>query len=97
MEGSDQAIRKVEDKKVRDGMKRNLPSVTVSGTFRERKAELILEHSGFLSIDIDGYTDRTELNEDPYTYALFGSASGRGLVVLVRINPDKHKESFRWI
>jgi hypothetical protein len=92
-----EAIRKVEDKKVRDGMKRNLPSVTVSGTFRERKAELILEHSGFLSIDIDGYTDRTELNEDPYTYALFGSASGRGLVVLVRINPDKHKESFRWI
>jgi hypothetical protein len=92
-----EAIRKVEDKKVRDGMKRNLPSVTVSGTFRERKAELMLEHSGFISIDIDGYTDRTELNEDPYTYALFGSASGRGLVVLVRINPDKHKESFRWI
>jgi hypothetical protein len=92
-----EAIRKIEDKKVRDQMKKNLHCVTISGTFRERKAELIINHSGFLSIDIDGYTDRTELQDDPYTYALFGSASGRGLVVIVRINGDKHKESFRWV
>lgn len=92
-----EAIRQIEDKKQRDALKRNLPSVTISGIFRERKAELLIEHSGFLSIDIDGYTDRSELVSDPHTFALFGSASGRGLVAIVRINPDKHKESFRWV
>lgn len=90
-------IRSEEDKKKRDNYKRALPSVTISGTFTERKESLLIAHSGFIAIDIDGFTDRTALLADPYTYALFSSVSGRGLVAIIKITPEKHKESFNWI
>lgn len=91
------AIRAIKDKKQRDNAKRNLPSVTISGTFDIRKEEQLKDHSGFIAIDIDGWTDRTPLLNDQYTYALFASASGLGIVVLVKVNPDKHKDSFRFL
>ena len=90
-------IRTEKDKARRDQLKRALPSVTMSGTFIERAEAKLQKHSGFICIDIDGYTDRTALCADPHTYSLFRSASGNGLAVVVRINPDKHKDSFRWI
>lgn len=92
-----ESIRGIKDKKARDAVKRNLPSVTISGTFDAREESNLKEHSGFIAIDIDGWTDRTALLEDPYTYALFSSASGLGLVALVKVNPDKHKDSFRFL
>lgn len=85
------------EKKKRDAMKRNVPSVTIAGVFRERKASMLIEHSGYMAIDIDSFTDRSQLLSDPYTYALFGSASGRGIVTIVKVNPDKHTESYHWI
>ena len=91
------SIRGIEDKKARDKKKIYLPSVTVGGVFKERKGELLIEHSGFIAIDIDKYIDKTELINDPYTYALFFSASGRGLVSVVKVNPDKHSDSYRWL
>jgi predicted P-loop ATPase len=86
-----------KDKARRNAMKRNIPSVTIAGVFRERKASELLEHSGFMAIDIDSFNDKTQLQSDPYTYSLFYSASQTGLVVLVKVNPDKHKESYNWI
>lgn len=85
------------DKSIRSRMKRNIPSVTVAGVFRERKASMLIEHSGYMAIDIDSFTDRTELLSDPYTYALFHSCSATGLVVIVKVNPEKHTESYNWI
>lgn len=90
-------IRTEENKAIRDKLKTKLLSVTISGTFIERKEENLVEHSGFICIDIDYFTDKTALLEDPYTYALFKSASGGGLAVIVKINPEKHKESYKWI
>jgi len=90
-------IRIEEDKDKRSWLKRSLPSVTISGTFGERKEELLMEHSGFICIDIDYFNDKTELINDPYTYAVMKSSSGAGLAVLVKINPAKHKESFKWL
>lgn len=90
-------VRIEQDKDKRSLLKRNLPSVTISGVFGERKEELMISHSGFICIDIDYFTDKTELVSDPYTYALMKSSSGAGLAVLVKINPSKHKESFRWL
>lgn len=90
-------IRTEPDKTRRDALKRSLPAVTVSGTFVERKEELILQHSGFIQIDIDYFTDKSALLSDPYTFALFKSASGGGLAGIVKVQPDKHKESFNWL
>lgn len=90
-------IRQEPDKDKRQAMKRNIPSVTISGIFEERKENQLIQHSGFICIDIDYFTDKTQLLNDPYTYALMKSASGGGLAVLVKINPEKHKESFKWI
>ncbi len=84
-----------EDKRKR--IKRGLPSVTVSGTFIERKADLLVQHSGYLCVDIDHFNDKTALLNDPYTYSLFRSASGNGIAVIVKINKEKHRESFNWI
>jgi len=92
-----QAIRAIKDKKARDNAKKNIPSVTIAGVFKERKAELLIEHSGFIAVDIDNFNDKAALLADPYTYALFYSASGNGIVVVSKVNPEKHKESYRWL
>lgn len=90
-------IRTEEDKKKRDILKKQLHAVTISGTFLERKEELLIKHSGFIQIDIDYYTDKSALLSDQYTFSLLKSASGGGLAIIVKINPEKHKESFRWL
>lgn len=90
-------VRNEKDKTRRDKLKANLPAVTISGIFSERNEENLVEHSGFLAVDIDNFNDKESLKEDPYTYALFHSASGNGIAVVVKVNPDKHKESYRWL
>lgn len=90
-------VRNESDKKKRDWLKRSLPSVTIGGVFKTRLEKELIEHSGFICVDIDHYNDKTSLLEDRYTYAIFKSASGKGLAVMVKINPDKHKESYAWL
>lgn len=90
-------IRTEQDKAKRDILKKQLPAVTISGVFAERKEDLLVEHSGFIQIDIDYFTNKADLINDIYTYSIFKSSSGGGLCVIVKINPDKHKESFRWL
>lgn len=90
-------IRQVADKEARNKLKRNIPAVTMSGTFRERNEAGLIQHSGLIAVDIDNWTDRIPLLADPYTFALFASASGGGICVLVRVNPERHKDSFRWL
>jgi len=83
----------------RDKEKQKLPYVTPSGIFERRKNDGLKQHSGFICIDIDDLDDvdqvKAQLSEDPYTYAVFESVSGTGLAVLVRINPDQHREAFQ--
>lgn len=90
-------IRTEPDKDRRSALKRNIPSLTISGVFEERKEDNLLQHSGFICIDIDHFTDKTQLLTDQYTYALMKSASGGGLAVIVKIDGEKHKESFKWL
>jgi len=90
-------IRNAPDKATRDKLKRTLPSVTIAGLFKERDKEKLIKHSGFICIDIDSYTDKSELAADPYTYALFLSVTGKGLAVIAKVNPDKHVESYNWL
>jgi predicted P-loop ATPase len=92
-----EAIRATEDKEKRNTLKKRLVSFTISGVFNERKEANLIEHSGFICIDIDNYTDKSHIETDPYTYAAAYSASGNGFFVIVKIEPKKHKESFGWL
>lgn len=78
--------------------KKALPYVTISGKFSERKNAGLMQHSGFICIDLDDVAVnrvRELLRQDKYVYSCFVSASGTGLAVLFKINPDKHLEAFR--
>lgn len=90
-------IRAEEDKKRRDMLKKGLVSVTISGVFAERLESKIIHHSGYIAIDVDNYTDKSQILQDPYTFSCFDSVSAKGFVVIVKVDPSKHKESFRWL
>lgn len=93
-----EAIRAEPDKAKRRTLKETiLPAITASGLFSKRDKDSPFHHSGYIVIDLDNFSDKTSLLKDPYTYALLTSASGGGLAVFVKINPEKHKESFRWL
>lgn len=92
-----ESVRNEPDPEKRKKLKQGVSGVTISGTFSERKETNLVEHSGFIAIDIDGFTDRKSLIADIYTYALFSSISNSGLCVIVKIDGKKHKESFRWL
>lgn len=84
--------------------KAELPGITPSGVFSYRSSKHLEIHSGFIAIDIDAKdqtegtdfdTLKIELQNDQYTYAIHNSASGNGgMVVYIKISPDKHLESF---
>ncbi len=90
-------LRSISDPEAKKKAKVGLPGVTISGTFSKRNADSLLTHSGFICIDIDLETDRNQLINDPYTYALFDSVSKRGVALLVKINPSKHNDSFNFL
>jgi hypothetical protein len=78
--------------------KADLPYVTLSGKFNERKISGLIKHSGYLCMDIDDVDDpemmKSILGPDKYVYAAFVSVSGKGLAVMFKVNPDKHLEAF---
>jgi hypothetical protein len=102
-EGSSQdlvrKIRAESRKNERNELKRGLPAVCFSGTFNRRMDSALLEHSGLICLDFDGYEnvrallqDKEKISRDNYVYSVFISPSGNGLKVLVKIpaDPDNH-------
>jgi hypothetical protein len=98
-----EAVRQEVDKESRNERKKKLPAICFSGTFSRRADNAILEHSGLICIDFDGFRDeqhlenkRQELINDDYSYCVFTSPSGDGIKVLVRIPKDSmnHKKYF---
>lgn len=96
-------VRKEIDKSARNEKKKKLPAICFSGTFSKRADNAIIEHSGIICIDFDGFRDdqhlfqkREELISDNYSYCVFTSPSGDGLKVLVKIpkDPMNHKKYF---
>lgn len=95
-------IREETDKERRSELKKLLPSVTVSGTFRERRLNALIKHSGFICIDFDNIGTRLDsiresLNEDRNIAGYFLSASATGLAIIVKIEGHRHEESFEAI
>jgi hypothetical protein len=85
-------IRFEDDKTARNLLKQDLPSICFSGKFRKRKDDELIEHSGLICLDFDGYettTDMVEakkvLSKDKYSLAVFVSPSGKGLKVITTI------------
>ena len=74
---------------------KNLPAVTFSGTFPKgkRKAQHLIRHSGYITIDIDGLLPSqipdllAKLAQMPHVVLAFISPSGLGIKVIVRVNP----------
>jgi len=98
------AIRKEKDKEKRNALKQGLPAVCFSGTFNKRSDDSLMEHSGLICLDFDGFKTKASMNakkdeiaKDPYTYSVFISPSGNGIKVLVKIPCDvtKHKSYFQ--
>jgi hypothetical protein len=96
-------VRKETEKGARNEKKKKLPAICFSGTFSKRADNAIIEHSGIICIDFDGFRDnqhlfqkREELISDKYSYCVFTSPSGDGIKVLVRIpkDPMNHKKYF---
>ena len=85
-------IRLEKNKSERNEMKKMLPSICFSGTFNKRADTSIIEHSGLVCLDFDGYEkqkdllqDKEMLTKNKYVFSVFISPSGNGLKVLVKI------------
>ena len=97
-------IRSVEDKEEKNKLKQQLPCYLFAGTFSARNDNSIVEHSGLIALDFDGFPDdktfkhwRKKLIKDEYTMSVFTSPSGDGLKSIVKIpkcDRDEHKLYF---
>ena len=88
-------IRKEKNKNERNDLKKKLPSICFSGRFSKRSDNSLLEHSGYICLDFDGFIKKKDLIEfkekltkDKYTLCVFISPSGNGLKLLVKIPND---------
>lgn len=96
-------IRLEKRKAERNELKKQLPAICFSGKFNKRSDESIIEHSGFICLDFDGYAtqkdllqEKENLSKSKYVYSVFISPSGNGLKVLVKIptDPSNHVNYF---
>jgi hypothetical protein len=88
-------IRGEKNKSDRNELKKQLPAICFSGTFNKRNDNALIEHSGLICLDFDGYDkqkvllqDKENLSKNKYVYSVFISPSGNGLKVLVKIPKD---------
>lgn len=97
------AIRNEKNKEERNKLKQKLPAICFSGTFNKRNDNSLIDHSGLICLDFDGYATRkdmmsakNDLMADKYVYSCFISPSGDGLKVIVKIPKDSmnHKHYF---
>ena len=88
-------IRLEKRKPERQELKKLLPAICFSGTFNKRTDASLMQHSGLICLDFDGYDkskellqDKENLSKNKYVFSVFISPSGNGLKVLVKIPAD---------
>lgn len=88
-------IRLEKNKTERNEIKKLLPAVCFSGKFNKRTDNSLVEHSGIICLDFDGYKKQKELlqeketlSKDKHIMSVFISPSGNGLKALVKIPRD---------
>lgn len=89
-------IRSEKNKADRNELKKQLPAICFSGTFNKRNDSALIEHSGLICLDFDGYEkqktlleDKETLSKNKFVFSVFVSPSGNGLKVLVKIPADE--------
>ena len=100
------AFRTTSNEKVRQRIKRNLPCITPSGIFKTRSRDGLVQHTGFICIDIDHkdngvfgpeWFEKKKLVAKTFDSLLCASMSisGNGLYLIFRIaHPDMHLAQF---
>lgn len=92
----------ITDKKERNKWKvKNVPAITVSGTFSYRSEKNLIKHSGLIALDLDGVSDIDELKNEviqlPFVAYCGKSVSQTGLFAIIHIPEStiqEHKERF---
>ena len=96
-------IRIETNKSERNELKKKLPAICFSGVFNKRNDSSLMEHSGIICLDFDGYPKKkillehkNTLTNNKFVYCVFISPSGNGLKVLVKVptDVDNHKNYF---
>jgi hypothetical protein len=87
-----------------DQAKNKLYAIMFNGTFTERNANGLVEHSGLCILDFDDYptdkimeAERQRLINDPYVMIVFMSPGGKGWKAVIRIpksTASEHKRRF---
>ena len=94
-------VREGKTKDERTNLKKTVPYFTTSGTFKNRSLSGLIKHSGLIAIDFDNLIDVNEVKSylafDQYSYFTSVSIGGEGLCVIVKIDPEKHLESFKFL
>lgn len=101
-----EAIRKEKDKEKQASLKRQLPAVIFTGSFKSRYDKEIERHSGLIALDIDGKKEneilkdidnaRAILYADPYVFCAFLSPRmGLKLIIKIPRSIKKHRGFFR--
>ena len=100
-----ESIRLEKDKEKRNKLKTKLPCILFAGTFKERSKKGLIEHSGLMVIDFDGFKDTKELTkqikqlqENKHIVTTFISPSNNGFKALVKIpvcNQFEHEKYFK--
>lgn len=80
-------------------LKDRLDYFTFSGTFKKRLTDSLIKHSGFIGLDLDDVENLDEARSlvcaDNIVHCCFVSPSGKGLKIIIKINPKLHLESFK--
>lgn len=100
-----QKIQNEVDKEIRSKLKQKLPCIVFAGVFSERNKNGLVEHSGLMVIDLDGFESKDEINiwfeklkQNKHIVSVFISPSGNGLKGVVKIpkcDKYKHEQYFK--
>lgn len=91
-------VMREKDENKRKELKRKIPGYTISGSFSYRSRKNLIKHTDLIGIDFDKVENINAafdiLCKDQYSYAVFKSVSHLGLCAIVKIDGNKHLESF---
>ena len=96
-----EVIRSTTNKAIINNLKEDLPSFTVSATFKDRRIkENVKDYNGLIHLDYDGIENPEQLKDEvsklETTFCAFISPSGKGVKVFIKTNAtiEYHESSF---